>query len=122
MDHLKWFRGSNIVSMGFVLDQCKHFWFAVFWDDSVLSEQSSHGPRASNQVSFRCKSSYKSIYSLEIEIRLSCALFGSSQGHGRSGGWGKKTMGGVVVQLSGGGSYFVIYQMGDILINFFVCV
>ena len=27
-------------------------------------------------------------------------------------------MGGVVVQLSGGGSYFVIYQMGDILINF----
>ena len=31
-------------------------------------------------------------------------------------------MGGVVVQLSGGGSYFVIYQMGDIFINFFVCV
>ena len=31
-------------------------------------------------------------------------------------------MGGVVVQLSVGGSYFVIYQMGDILINFFVRV
>ena len=102
MDHLKWVNDSNSASMRFVLDQCKHFRFAVFWDDSVLSEQSSHGPRASNQVSFRCKSSYKSIYSLEIDIRLSCALFGSSQGHGRSGGWGKKAMGGVVVQLSGG--------------------
>ena len=32
-------------------------------------------------------------------------------------------MGGVVVQLSGGGSYFVIYQMGDIFINFFsLCI
>lgn len=90
-----------------------------------MSEQSSHGPRASNQVSCKCKSSYKSIYSLEIEIRLSCALFGSSQGHGRSGGRGKKTMGGgvvVQVQLSCGGSYFVNYQMGSIFLNVLVCV
>ena len=46
MDHLKWLYGSSSVSMGFVLDQCKHFRFAVFWDDTVLSEQSSHGARA----------------------------------------------------------------------------